>query len=726
MIGNPMKMKSLLAAIVLLSGFVFAQTDTIPLVTARDINFIQDSVAATWPPSPMAGKTVHVRGSVMYRTMVDPVTDRRPILTYTKAWSTYIQATDNSPWSGLNIYQTDSTIQGTLFDLVDTASTYEFTGVVTTFGQGTELVLTTTPQPIPAALIDQQMARPAPLRLTMDSLYTPQGTFNYALRKYYGMYVAFYADETHPLITSDLITGTASTAGGFKVNDLSGHKFQMYAQSNYFKTASTYPRLRTGYTPPPNGSYIPYIKGILMGYNSATDGWIWEVVPVYPGDLGIPLLSPPSITNVKRDVGVVAPNTAVKVTATVVPLAGGGKVTSVWLMKHVNGGTLDSTQMLPNVAPDTTTYSATIQGIATDSSFVDYYVKAFDSNNLSSTNPQNTANSRFSFFVLKRDLRIQDVRYSPFGSGYSSYNGYKVKITGVVVSDTSDIPGNHGSNPSRVYIQNGNTPWSGILLGTGGPLAANVGKLKRGDNVTVEGIVALGGLGNRIDTLDLITVNSSNNALPAPVVLKTSDVGTYTMGNLSAEPWDGMLVTYNNVTIDSANADGTSNFGESFGKDANGGTHTRLIWSDGNTFLNAGAAAVKVNKGDKFTSITGVLGYTHANYKLCARKDADILGYVSDVKTDARAIPATFKLEQNYPNPFNPSTTIAYALPKAGFVKVTIFNVLGQEVKTLVNQVQSAGSHEVSFDASSLNSGVYLYSLQVENYKQVKKMMLLK
>src|ERR1035437_5869099 len=325
-----MKLKSLLMMLMLIAGYAFGQADTIPLVTARAINYIPDSLASTWPPSPLAGKTVHVRGGVMVRTYVDPTTDRKPILTYTKALSSYIQ-TDDSLWSGLNIYQLDSTIQGTAFDVIDTAATYEFTGVVTTYGQGTELILTTTPQPIAVGLISQQTKRPDPIVLTLDSLYTAQGTFNNDMRKYYGMNVLLVADQQHPLITSGLITGTASAAGGFKVNDLDGHKIQMYAQSNYFKTASTYPRLRSdGYAPPPNGSYIPYIRGILNAYIDPVVGWIWELVCVYPEDLGIPSLPPPSITLVKRDPAVVAPGTPVTVTCTVLGLQG-GIVKNVWL-----------------------------------------------------------------------------------------------------------------------------------------------------------------------------------------------------------------------------------------------------------------------------------------------------------------------------------------------------------------------------------------------------------
>jgi hypothetical protein len=720
-----MKIKHLLIAFLLITGYAFSQADTIPLVTAKDINYIPDSSSFGWPASPLNGKLVHVRGEVMVRTRVDPFVamDRRPILTYTKALSSFVQTYD-SAWSGLNIYQADSSFAGTLFDIVDTASTYEFTGVVTTYGQLTELMLTTVPQPIPIGIISQQAKRPEPLVLTFDSLYDAQGAFIYPMRKYQGMYVIMTADESHPLITSDLITGSGSTAGGFKVNDLSGHKIQMYANSNYFKTASTYPRLRTdGYTPPPNGSYIPYIKGILEGYNSATDGWIWEIVCIYPEDLGVPQLSPPAITNVRRDLGVVAPGTPVTVTCTVKGLAG-GIVKNVWLFKRVNN-VLDSLEMTKGTGADTSTFTCTIPGVTGDSSYVDYYVRATDYNDLSSTSPGNAATSRYSYFVLNKPLTIQHVRYSPMGSGYSSYNGYHVTVTGVVISDTSDIPGNYGTNPSRVYIQNGETPWSGIQLGTNGPNITKVKALIRGDEVTVEGVVLIGSYGTRVDSLSLVQVNSTGNTLPVPHVMKTSEVGTFTLGNLSPEPWNGTLVKYVNVTIDSANADGTSNFGESFGKDVDLGTHTRLIWSDGHTFLNAGPSAVSVHKGDHFDAITGVLGYTHSNYKLCPRKNDDIVGF-TDVKTENQVMPTQYALSQNYPNPFNPSTVISYSIPKSGLVNIKVFNLLGQEVRTLVNQNQNAGTFQVTFNANSLTSGVYFYSLTVDNFTQVKKMMLLK
>lgn len=100
--------------------------------------------------------------------------------------------------------------------------------------------------------------------------------------------------------------------------------------------------------------------------------------------------------------------------------------------------------------------------------------------------------------------------------------------------------------------------------------------------------------------------------------------------------------------------------------------------------------------------------------------------FTTGVERIENVIPSVYELSQNYPNPFNPSTTIRYSIPEAGLVTVKVFNLLGQEVTTLVNNQQVTGSYEVKFDASALASGIYFYSLEVNNFKVTKKMMLMK
>ncbi len=99
--------------------------------------------------------------------------------------------------------------------------------------------------------------------------------------------------------------------------------------------------------------------------------------------------------------------------------------------------------------------------------------------------------------------------------------------------------------------------------------------------------------------------------------------------------------------------------------------------------------------------------------------------YSKEVTADI-ATPAEFALEQNYPNPFNPSTVIKYAVPQDGMVTLSIYNVLGQKVSTLVNQVQKAGRYDVTFDAGGLSTGIYFYKIESGNFSSVKKMMLIK
>ena len=89
-------------------------------------------------------------------------------------------------------------------------------------------------------------------------------------------------------------------------------------------------------------------------------------------------------------------------------------------------------------------------------------------------------------------------------------------------------------------------------------------------------------------------------------------------------------------------------------------------------------------------------------------------------------IPTEFKIFQNFPNPFNPSTKIKYAIPTNAFVNLTVYNVLGKTVTTLVNQEKPAGNYEIIFDGSKIPSGVYFYRLTTNNFISSKKMILVK
>lgn len=88
--------------------------------------------------------------------------------------------------------------------------------------------------------------------------------------------------------------------------------------------------------------------------------------------------------------------------------------------------------------------------------------------------------------------------------------------------------------------------------------------------------------------------------------------------------------------------------------------------------------------------------------------------------------PIEFKLSQNYPNPFNPATRISYQIPVSGLVKLIVFDFLGREVETLVNEYKQAGFYDIEFNASELSSGTYFYRIQSNEFVSTKKMLYIK
>jgi hypothetical protein len=197
-------------------------------------------------------------------------------------------------------------------------------------------------------------------------------------------------------------------------------------------------------------------------------------------------------------------------------------------------------------------------------------------------------------------------------------------------------------------------------------------------------------------------------------------------GQVSKEQWESVLVEYQNAEITSINADGGSNFGEILVNDGTGDTRVEL--EDGSNSYQNGSGSpgtILVQLNATFDQLIGIMYYSFSNYKLVPRKDDDFINYTNVV--DDNELPINYGLEQNYPNPFNPSTTIQYSLPEAGTVNINIYNVLGENVKTIINNsTQAAGTYKAVFNASSLPSGIYFYRLEVNNFVQVKKMILMK
>jgi hypothetical protein len=104
-----------------------------------------------------------------------------------------------------------------------------------------------------------------------------------------------------------------------------------------------------------------------------------------------------------------------------------------------------------------------------------------------------------------------------------------------------------------------------------------------------------------------------------------------------------------------------------------------------------------------------------------------LIGFVPiGIQPISSNVPSEFSLQQNYPNPFNPTTNIKFNIPKRDNVTLKVYDLLGKEVATLVNEKLQAGTYEVKFDGSNLPSGIYFYKLESESFRETKRMILIK
>lgn len=152
--------------------------------------------------------------------------------------------------------------------------------------------------------------------------------------------------------------------------------------------------------------------------------------------------------------------------------------------------------------------------------------------------------------------------------------------------------------------------------------------------------------------------------------------------------------------------------------------------------VNNGANWIKINEG--FSTIPSVYSLlildnyifagTAGNYSVWRR----LLSDITEIQNISTETPSSYSLSQNYPNPFNPVTKIRFSVPQVrllfggDLIKLKVFDVLGREVQTLVNEKLSPGTYSVDWNASDFPSGVYLYRLQAGDYIMTKRMLMIK
>ena len=703
-----MKAKLLIAFLLISLSQIFAQY---PEVTIKDINFVTDSALLAAgalggePQPPLVGDTVTVVGVVMCPPYQGANPDSNETLR-AGAPSIFLQDTSMTEWSGV-LTRFPGTPVPAAYQILDSGFVVKVTGVVVEYFTTTEFDLID----FQASDIIGQMNRPQPVLLTVDSLFEiGTNNPNFLAEKWEGVYVE---------LRNLTVVGSAVGGMSFFVVDENGLQMVVYDKSQFWRDQPGIPL---------PGTKIDMVRGYIE--TRVGDEWFY-INPVFEEDVLFGDILPPNIFSVTRNFVNVTSSNDVLVSAVVSDAD--GTIDNVKLYYSVNSGTDIMMQM--TLASDST-YTATIPSSAfADGDLVSYYVEATDNIAAVSLNPANPDVSRYFFKVLDNGITINDVQFTPYQNGISSYDSYTVTVRGVVTADTTDIVGDGSNTGPQVVIQNGTGPWSAIQI-----FGTEVLNLRKGDDVTVTGVVDENFGVTRIEDLDSApqVIVHGVVAVPEATALGTDIIATSSNGTQPAESYESVLIKYSNLTVINENADGNpgpggsgnSNFGEMLVADASN-IQTRVEMQDGthdyNNFWQASQEndPFRIETGNTISELTGILFYSFGNYKLIPRTNSDFVGVVTSVD-DQLVAPQEYSLKQNYPNPFNPTTTIEYSMPEAGIVKVSIYNILGQEITTLVNQFKSQGSHKVTFDAKNLPSGIYFYKMESNSFVQTKKLMLLK
>jgi hypothetical protein len=718
------------------------------------------TVGKDW--SPMVGDSVQFTCRVVAPPQVNIGGVYHTLLRGTSSWTCYAQDTSNSVYGGIVIRQA-TRYTPTFLQNVDTGNVITVKGIVQEFwstsvtgldrnksGYVTQIALDTSST---ITINSTGGTRPVPKLVNITDFSIGDypnagGQINYVGgEKYEGMYV----EIRNVTVGTGLVNRQP-----FSVVDANGNRLYIRDYSNFFSTAPSPPAdtLRP-WSVPAQGTIVNYVRGVIINCNN--EGVLgnqlpYVLVPIYPNDLSLGGV-PPQLSSPSKSPGVPTPSDSVQVTVTVQSTT---SITGVNVFYKINGGAFTSKAM-PLVAGNIFSTKLPPRPL---NDLVEYYFAASNSAGLTRLLPADTSISKLFYVVKASDsLSVQDVQYCVNNGGHSGYENAIVRgIEGIVTADTLDFrnyscgscPGGAVTSPARVIIQNGAGPFSGIWV-AGPP----TDQLRKGQKVRIRGTVTYSFGYNQILTSSPsdVQILSSGNTLPAPENLTASVLANNKAGgDLSIKKWESVLVRINTpLRISCINASrGTActtiqplidttfrrNFGEFLFLDNSNVESRVMLPGSSHTFTNKwdGVTAGKtlLHTGDSITFVQGVLYYAYSNYKICPRSNSDFGTVIPvGIKNISGEVSTSFKLSQNYPNPFNPVTRINFSIPVNSLVTIKVYDLLGREVRQLVNDNMNEGVFMIDFNGADLASGVYFVRMTADSrtgtrFTDTKKMLLVK
>jgi len=444
---------------------------------------------------------------------------------------------------------------------------------------------------------------------------------------------------------------------------------------------------------PPLGTMFTSVTGTIY------DHWgNYNFIPRYDADIVL-LVGPPLISNTSIDPALPQPEDSVTVSTAIMD---DGTVTEAKLYYAVNDGEFTSEDL---VYTDGEGYSINIGPFANNDT-ISYYITATDNDAGTSVDPEGAPVDSVYTFVISgpEELTIYDMLYTddPLTSPYVDE---LVQFSGTITSDTSTSSGTFHVQDFDNTAHTG-AAWNGVMV-----YSEDHNKYAVGDKVDIVGSVK-----EYYGLTEIVDVVSCDKVGTGDVTAEVVTSGEIASDSTTSEPYEGALIRINNVTVTEI-----LTYGDFEVTDA-----------DGFAVQVGGSSAYDYEPvvGDHIGFITGNLTYSYDKYELLVRGEADFGTITTSIDKDP-TIPMTYKLDQNYPNPFNPTTTIQYGIANEGRVSLIIYNIMGQEIKTLVNTNQNAGFYSLYWNGLNNNnqmvsSGIYIYRITSKDFVKSKKMIYLK
>jgi hypothetical protein len=583
-------------------------------------------------------------------------------------------------------------------------------GIVSNFNGNTQFVLLKTPS---IAVGPGNIT--APVQITIDSLMqfntsTSLQDIQYTTgEKYEGVYVQI----NFPTVTN-VSTTTANryrweikdAAGNIVViqDNFSGHftntNYDMYCTGNNGTSGTP-----TTFPPTPNnilnGAVLSYVKGVVtQNLNTTTGLKYYSLAPLQLSDIGAPTYAPPVISAVSVNPGNPTPTQTVDVFANAVDDSTVATVECFYAYGLANTTFTPLNMTLQSGA----TYKATIPATITDSVYVKYYIKATDNFGHVTYYPDALATNSYYLSIASGVYSIRSIQSRAFSSGRSIYAGDSLaglNISGIVMATSQN------DDLGMVTIQDGNAPYSGIVMD-----GASVAGLHRGEKITITSTKVNEKFNITTLSNPVFTVVSSNNTLPLPV-------DTLTIANLIsnnhtyAEPFESMLIRFNNVAVIDTNPDFSQAPPKNFGEWSINPTTTAttgLRCDDYSNNILVGFNIDSLLKQQQLCFVNGILTYAFGNWKMYPRNLSDICGFT----TKYQKLISSFTINATSGFVNQTASTIALTLP-AGTVVTSLapgIQFIGQSVSPAPNVAQDF-TNPVTYTVTASDNSTKAYIVTV-------------